>query len=1590
MAVKVNGAPLSFEAEISLGSFQAQVDRMEQDIKKIIKKTEDQNREHQNSIRIQKEYAQIITQTGQAFKKLDQDSQGQLKTLASYTQQIRQVTNAKSTLDDRFQQGIIGVETYKTSMAALTAVEKRLSSELEKVANEVRANDAIMSAASGSINQRSALISKLRNDYSALSGADRDSAVGEGMLRNIQTLEKELTVINGKFQVVEQSATGSINQKIQNLDKLRAQYAALSDIDRKGNAGKQMAQSIRDLDKEVRILNQDFEQTSTFAQRVALAIGGFATLSAGTNFIKDIARVRGEFQQLEVAFNTMLGSKEKADKLMAEAVDLAAKTPFGLQDVGTGAKQLLAYGFAADEITGTLRRLGDVAAGVGAPLNDIVYLYGTTRTQGRLYAQDLMQFTSRGIPIIRELAKQFGVTEAEVKGLVEAGKVGFPEVEKVINSLTSSGGVFFNLMEEQSKTLTGLTANLQDAWASMLNDIGKSNEGVFASAIKGATSLVENYETVLDILKVLVATYGTYRAAIIASSVAVKVYTVSTQTLSVMQTLQATTSTLAKRAMDALNLSMLKNPAVLIAAGVGLLISQFVFLDEEIMKVKKSQDILNDSIGDGNLKYSQQEAQIKQYVDTLKNQNIAESVRLDAYNKLKEIAPDIINQLSFQTAKTSDLTDATNVYLASLRQKIQLESLQSGYAQAIEQETKAKKNLLKVQEGLKDLTGFALATKGDSDVKQAQRILEDAIIARREIEAQIGVQSGAGTRDAIQARINQLRQEMKVLEKTSLAYKENEDAIISFQKRLIEINKKGNTPKTNSQLIKEAQSLEVIDELRKRIREQYEKETDQTQRERLAKDLAFADKRRKILDIYKEDSSEQRNGEKEETKRERDLKKLKEDILKAEEDARTSGLTKNESELDKINRKYDELRARIKTLGNDPALNTRLENARVIELGNERMRQQNEAYLKNLEAQRDIFSQFEEAKKEVGIQKAKEMFGEQLKGATTYLEFLKAEQAKFQLVGVPSFFLKNTALGKEIAAEEKRAAKESLETKIKSIKEALDATKTYRIAEEEINKKYNDRAKVIKSQASESEKTERLQINEEARENELAALEKTMGKYSSIYKKLNKDISLFTKNQIRNLIRELQSILKDSNNLPPDLVKGIIAQIDRLNSSLQTTSKSAKNFHEVAQALGAVGASLGTLADQAGSVDQRLASTLSSLSSLTNVASGIATASAQFAAQDYVGGAASSIGVLTSVFQMFQAAKDSVKKVREEIQRFNQSLLTGEYEYNALLRERARIQAGINESTLVGLENQRKELENQRASNKKDTEGLLKLIQKESYTVSEEERKKRGLGLGGFLISPLVGVAGLFGRKSEVQSNQASLLGKSYAELEQLFIKGQLSEKAKELFEQLRKLKEEGKDIDQLLQDNARSIREAFTGTTSESITESIIDGFRNGYRSAADFASTFEDLMKNAVLNSLKFQALEEPLKKFYEEFANSAQSDGILTAQEVQTLRDRLNGIIGDAGKQFEELMKITNIDISGGTTGKNLQSTIKGITEQQATLLAGQFGGLRLTALEQLRVAERGLVHLSNIDSHTSRLPRMDEVLYRLERDGIKIRA
>lgn len=405
---------------------------------------------------------------------------------------------------------------------------------------------------------------------------------------------------------------------------------------------------VSNLSNDAKAANRDMQELDKTTQSMDKTFRRLAGAFAIKELVSKITTVRGEVQQLEVAFRTMLGSVSQADELLQQLVRTAAITPFGLEDVANGAKQLLAYGLEAEKVNETLIRLGDIAAGLSVPLNDLVYLYGTTMAQGRLYTQDLNQFTGRGIPMISELAKQFGVAESKVKELVEAGKVGFPEVQKVIESLTDEGGKFGGLMEEQSKTITGQISNIEDAVFMMFNEIGQQSEGIINSTLSGVSYMIENYERFGRILLALVGTYGVYRTTIIAV-VAMKGWATAAEALHYNWLL------LVEKAQKMLNATMLANPYVLVATLLAGVCVALVSMKTETERLKEAEEDYQKQKEKVIEAEEEHRRKIEELCSIAGDEAISTDTRREALNKLEMKYPDIFAKYDTEYEKLKNI-----------------------------------------------------------------------------------------------------------------------------------------------------------------------------------------------------------------------------------------------------------------------------------------------------------------------------------------------------------------------------------------------------------------------------------------------------------------------------------------------------------------------------------------------------------------------------------------------------------------------------------------------------------------------------------------------------------------------------------------------------------------------------------------------------------------------------------------------------------------------------------------------------------------------------------------------------------------------
>lgn len=433
-------------------------------------------------------------------------------------------------------------------------------------------------------------------------------------------------------------------------------------------------------------------------KRATSSVFAFFSAAQATSFVKSMATVHGEFQQIEIALETILGSEREAATLMNQLRETAAKTPFDMKGIANGAKQLLAYGEDAATVNETLIKLGNIAAGLSQPLGDLVYLYGTTMTQGRLYTQDFNQFVGRGIPMIKELAEYFGVAESEVRGLVEAGKVGFPEVQAVISSLTEEGGMFFNLMEKQSTSVIGKISNLGDAWDAALDKMGESSEGFIYTGIEGLTYLVEHYDTVLKILGTLVTAYGSYKAALIAINAIQKVSATVAATRALLAQTQMLTR--ATQAQILFNQAVKANPYVLAFSALTTVITALAMFCDKSDEAEDSVSRLENANKKASEEFDKEAAKIKSLQDVVSNANVAYDERKKALDKLREIVPEYNASLSKEGELVNNNTDAIKDYLVQLEKQIKLKAAQEELEEAYKEQRELQREWDSAREDL--------------------------------------------------------------------------------------------------------------------------------------------------------------------------------------------------------------------------------------------------------------------------------------------------------------------------------------------------------------------------------------------------------------------------------------------------------------------------------------------------------------------------------------------------------------------------------------------------------------------------------------------------------------------------------------------------------------------------------------------------------------------------------------------------------------------------------------------------------------------------------------------------------------------------
>lgn len=1162
---------------------------------------------------------------------------------------------------------------------------------------------------------------------------------------------------------------------------------------------------------------EDLEETVIGSvNRMAAAFGSILSIGAAKQFVEEMVRVRGEFQQIEVSYTTMLKSRTKAAELMNESISLAAKTPFGLMDVANSTKQLVAYGVEANKVTSTIEMLGNVASGVGSNIGDIAYLYGTLKTQGRAFQQDINQFTNRGIPIIKELAAQFGVAESKVKELVEKGKVGFPQIEKAFKSLTSESGIFYNLMREQSKTLTGQLANLGDAWDSMLNDIGKNNDNLLSSGIRLATDLVENYERVIDVVQQLIIVYGAYKAATIV--------TVIIQQTSALGSLSAALKQ-ATGAQYLFNLAGKANPIGLIVAGITAAVSAYYLyrqsVDNATTKTGEIQKEMNKAVFSSNSLF-----------ESLKKTKRGTDEHAGAIRLVNERYGKYLDNLLTTKSSLEDIEKAQKRVTSALLADIAVRSGQQKIEESLNDYTE------KLESAFDKYAQAFTNAKGVDRLQEFWKGLNDAMD-----KSLTG--SGSATQNALKFANGYLK------DVGTLRYDIYDG--------------------TFTTLFREVFNKRVA----------VEKEVNQLK--------AFSDSFAKDL-VTKPDEPEK--------------------II-------------NEKEVDKDAEKKEA----------------------------ERQKKITETLKKELSDRSEAFRKYNEYLKRINKEEADSRFGNELEGFNTFYQYSQAKVTdllkgrdpmalnKYEYERYDAILQQNNEFRNKEKEDRDEAFAKEYEDQKEQHKKLLESVITY----DQSRKKLIDEYEKNKAKLTALGKDEEIKILSENFTRELNELDdKNIQKLDS-YKNLFEGIDKLTDAGARNIIVKAKALLAGEEDMSPELYEKIKKAIKDAEKALD--ERLPERVMQLSGAFGSMAQEIGRVNEELGSMLQGVSNILRASiqikdgfkdlkSGLDNYAENkkqgggglLGTISGIAGIAGPVGQIVGAVsGVVSGVVNFFNAAKESARQAAKQMKEYQDSVLVGEYEYNRILRERAREHEGINELTVRQIKLQQELLRMQTDQASKDFAAILKRIQSEGAQITGQKTERYGGFLG-------------IGKKTRVVDITEGLNGYTYDQLEKLYTSNKLTEATKALFEELKKAKEEIDGISDAWDDMQNELLTKMSGgVTADSIASSIIAGIKEGKRAFSQFGNDINDIIQNALLSAMSATVLEEPLQELVKKFREDAK-DG-LDQKEIDAFKKAYEDVVKNGLDAMKEIDKLTGGKIGSGSSKSTLEGEgIQRVSEQTGTELLG----------------------------------------------------
>lgn len=451
--------------------------------------------------------------------------------------------------------------------------------------------------------------------------------------------------------------------------------------------------SVKKLKDEYALFNEESASTVDVSRQIETAMGNMAekvfSVVAAKEFVSQVIEVRAEMQMLNKSFEVLLGSKDKADLYVKEIKDYALVSPLSVSDVSKAAQTLLGFNVEAEKTIPIIKSIGDISMGDSQKFGSLTLAFSQMSAAGRLMGQDLNQMINAGFNPLQVISEKTGKSIAQLKKEMESGAISSQMVADAFSSATAEGGKFHGMIEKSADGIRNAQNQLTGAIQDTLNSIGESQEGIIKGSYEVATSLVQNYDKVGRVIAGLIVTYGAYRTALMLATIAENGHSVS-------MLLTRERILLVRKAQQLLNATMLANPYVLLATIVAGFAATMWVLHDSTTAAEKAQKQLNKEQEEAARKKQELTSKTDSLISKINSETESVYSQVKAYKELIKLFPELGN-MTFEEFKSLP-QDQQKKTLSNISEKREVEDAIGAYEADLKRIEELKKQIKEVGE----------------------------------------------------------------------------------------------------------------------------------------------------------------------------------------------------------------------------------------------------------------------------------------------------------------------------------------------------------------------------------------------------------------------------------------------------------------------------------------------------------------------------------------------------------------------------------------------------------------------------------------------------------------------------------------------------------------------------------------------------------------------------------------------------------------------------------------------------------------------------------------------------------------------------